>query len=704
MKLKGYQRYFLSVFLIVLSVSVILGAFNIYQVYKYTFVTESSIYESFAKEEVDEITHYLLNFEHEAKFLSKVPPIQGIIRARMGNGYDVKGHSTYDEWKDRLTSIFENLMNAKRIYMQLRYIDEKGNELVRVDYNNNKPFVIPDTKLQNKVHRYYFEEAIKLPMGKVYVSPIDLNKEHGQIEIPYKPTIRYATPILGPEGEQRGIVVMNVLAQNVLHSFFDTHEEKGWADFIIDKDGYYLHHGRNEKKEWGGPTDLNTGLSFKSDAPSCFEKVLSEDSGRFFCAEDKEYTFFERIQPFADSDLFWISIIRIPRNQLMSSVYLAILTALATLVFIVTLLLFISRYIAKQLKQYEKMKEDAERQKFNSVMQKMGDGVIVCSEDWKISAINPSAEQHLNVRSSDDINLLDCILNNFTLSTSKRELTDLSKNHKVFTMVREETEQFKPLYLEASMDIIKEPDENTSIILTLRDATELRRESLMKQDFLGLISHKLRTPVTVISNYTDMLKDEVMGELNDKQKKAIESILEKSKNLSGLIETLITFTTMTSDVLDLSKESIELKSYLPTLIDPLVSSFKDKKVDLNIDCPDTEVKLNINKGHFDYIIKQLVENAIKFNDKDQIKINVAVEKTENEIKIIAADNGRGIPSEEMEKVFHKFYQIDKYFTGNVEGAGLGLPLVKRLVEAFGGDISIKSEIGKGSKFIIILPV
>ena len=99
-------------------------------------------------------------------------------------------------------------------------------------------------------------------------------------------------------------------------------------------------------------------------------------------------------------------------------------------------------------------------------------------------------------------------------------------------------------------------------------------------------------------------------------------------------------------------------------------------------------------------MRNLVENAIKLNDKEVTKISISVKKSVQELKISIFDNGPGIPAEDQVKIFDKFYQIEKFFTGNVEGAGLGLALVKRLVSAYGGQIDLRSEIGKGAAFSI----
>ena len=356
-------------------------------------------------------------------------------------------------------------------------------------------------------------------------------------------------------------------------------------------------------------------------------------------------------------------------------------------------------------KELQRVREEAERQKFDRVIQKMGDGVVVCTADWKIAAINLSAQKYLNITEPENINLVDFIFINHSVSIPKEEMMDVSRSHKTFDVIREETEQFKALYLEASLDLLKDTQEKVSnIIMTIRDVTDTRTEELMKQDFLSLMSHKLRTPLNVIAQSASIIqKENICGPLNDKQKKYIESVLRQSRSLTHLIDELLKFTELNTMKLDLQKEEIVLCDYLPPLVRPMIEGIKDKKIELKIDCLDQCYMIRINKSHLDMIMRNLVENAIKFNDKEVIKIAISVKKSAQELEISIYDNGRGIPAEDQGKVFEKFYQIEKFFTGNVEGAGLGLALVKRLVSAYHGQIDLKSEIGKGATFTVTLP-
>ncbi|MDY7006035.1 MAG: methyl-accepting chemotaxis protein [Cyanobacteriota bacterium] len=203
----------------------------------------------------ENIINNLENIGYDVLFLSKVPPIQGIVRARNNNSIDPQDNSTYDVWRERLSIIFIEFMQTKPYYMQLRYLDESGNEMVRVNSDGLIVKNIPEEQLQNKAKREYFTETMTLNLGEIYVSPINLNREQGKIEIPYKPTIRYATPIFSVDGKRQGIIIANLLVDRMFQKLKQENQNPIGAAFIINQDGYYLY-APNEQKEWG--FELNT--------------------------------------------------------------------------------------------------------------------------------------------------------------------------------------------------------------------------------------------------------------------------------------------------------------------------------------------------------------------------------------------------------------------------------------------------------------
>ncbi len=225
----------------------------------------------------EKILQNLKGLSDDVLFFSKTPPVQGLIRAREGKGVDRESNSTYQNWIDRMQITFLSMMEVKPYYMQLRYIDEKGNELVRVDSDRKNIKIIPNSQLQNKADRDYFQATMKLKPGEVYVSSLNLNQERGKIEIPYKPTIRYATPIFNVKGKRQGIVIANALGNTLIDMVKSVNSEGAGQAFMLNQDGYYLYHP-NHKKEWG--FELKTNQNIKNDySADIVTKLLSGNKG-----------------------------------------------------------------------------------------------------------------------------------------------------------------------------------------------------------------------------------------------------------------------------------------------------------------------------------------------------------------------------------------------------------------------------------------
>ncbi|MEG4515943.1 MULTISPECIES: methyl-accepting chemotaxis protein [unclassified Microcoleus] len=223
------------------------------------------------------------NLRADILFLRKTPPVQGMIRAREGNGVDKQTNSTYKDWVYRMQLTFLAMMEAKPYYMQLRYIDNSGKEIVRVDSDGRNIQVIPESQLQNKADRDYFMATMKLKLGEVYVSSLELNQERGKIEVPYKPTIRYATPIFNSKGERQGILISNALGSTLIDRVKNFNHELSEQSFILNQDGYYLAHP-NPKKAWG--FELQTKENVQNDySADIVAKILSGGQGNI---DDRE--------------------------------------------------------------------------------------------------------------------------------------------------------------------------------------------------------------------------------------------------------------------------------------------------------------------------------------------------------------------------------------------------------------------------------
>ena len=176
-----------------------------------------------------------------------------------------------------LQTDFAEFISTHPNVFQARYLDSNGREIVRVEASDGTARIVPENRLQNKADRYYFQATMALNEGEVYVSPVDLNREFGQIQEPRTPTIRYATPLLAADGRKAGIIILNLYAEPFLN-FARAGELEDAALLLTDENGYYLSHP-DPAAEWGGPADLDTGLSAAQDYAAIWPEISQSESG-----------------------------------------------------------------------------------------------------------------------------------------------------------------------------------------------------------------------------------------------------------------------------------------------------------------------------------------------------------------------------------------------------------------------------------------
>ncbi|MEL7659972.1 sensor domain-containing diguanylate cyclase [Acetobacterium wieringae] len=169
--------------------------------------------------------------------------------------------------------------NRKMIYDQIRFIDVDGNEVIRVNYDENGATLTDSDDLQNKADRYYFTAGINLAQNQIYVSPLDLNKENDQIEQPIKPMIRLATPYYGARGQLLGLVVLNYTANDLLAQVEKIATASQGQVFMLNTDGYWLYNSADPNRAWGFMYDNRLNDSFKTDFPEVWSTIQSQKNG-----------------------------------------------------------------------------------------------------------------------------------------------------------------------------------------------------------------------------------------------------------------------------------------------------------------------------------------------------------------------------------------------------------------------------------------
>lgn len=195
-----------------------------------------------------------------------------------------------EEYEGDLSNEILNLLDYHELYDQGRVIDNNGMELIRVNYNKGQPCLVPKENLQNKKSRYYFRDAIVLNKGEVFVSPMDLNVEGGQIEDPIKPMIRIATPVFDSENEKRGIIIFNYLAQNILNQLEDSANTMINSKLMLINSNGYCLKGLVPECEWGFMFEERSEITFKKLFPDPWNIIMSTQDSQFL-TEDGLFTF-----------------------------------------------------------------------------------------------------------------------------------------------------------------------------------------------------------------------------------------------------------------------------------------------------------------------------------------------------------------------------------------------------------------------------
>lgn len=332
----------------------------------------------------------------------------------------------------------------------------------------------------------------------------------------------------------------------------------------------------------------------------------------------------------------------------------------------------------------------------------MSDGILICDPDWNVIQHNYAAERLLMLPAQGS--LIDHLSLRFESRTSFQKLARSTDRHHAFKLTRRESDDLSPLHLGAIVTPITDEKQNIAMrMLCVRDVTAFETEERSKRDFLSLMSHKLFTPLTVLEGKLMLLKDGLLGEMNEKQRKDVDSMVVQSGKLKGLIGNLVNFVTLEDSKLDTSREKIDMAEFLGALAKENEEWFSDRRAKVTADIDPASGEISFNRNYLRLVIGQLIENGLKFNMSDPATVGVKCSRDGANTVITVTDNGIGIPPEFAEKIFEKFFQIEKYYTGNVEGVGLGLAYVKRIVDSFGGTIGVRSTPGHGSAFTVRLP-
>ena len=225
----------------------------------------------------------------------------------------------------------------------------------------------------------------------------------------------------------------------------------------------------------------------------------------------------------------------------------------------------------------------------------------------------------------------------------------------------------------------------------------------MKSEFISLASHQLRTPLSSIKTYSHMLLDGYMGTIDEQKRPALEVIVTASNRMNELIATLLDITRLESGAIIIERKMVDIVQIINEVLDEMQIPAKYRSIAIKLVLKGKgSVKLRSDGSIIKEVIINLVSNAIKYT-KEKGNVTITVTPAKDKITIAVKDNGFGIPAQAKKQIFSKFFRASNVIQLDTNGIGLGLYLVKGLIDELGGDISFTSQENRGTTFKVSLP-
>lgn len=334
--------------------------------------------------------------------------------------------------------------------------------------------------------------------------------------------------------------------------------------------------------------------------------------------------------------------------------------------------------------------------KLQAILKSISSGIIAIDNQRNILLMNESAKLIFDYMYDDfEKRPIEEIIKN-KLILQKIDYLMLSKDKK--NILVEENNK----YFNIKVDTIKMAKKNNIIIgslINIEDITEKKNLEKMRSDFVANVTHELKTPLTSISGFVETLREN--EDIDILTRNRFLGIIDSETNrLKRLIDDILMLSFIESDDKVKTKEIVNLNGIIQEVLCLVSDKIKDKNINIKKDYE--ELSININRDYLKQIILNLIDNAIKYNIEGG-NIYISIVDHKNYLDLVIEDSGIGIAKEDLNRVFERFYRVDKARSKKIGGTGLGLAIVKHIVLSIGGNINVDSKVGKGTQFNIRLP-
>jgi len=331
-----------------------------------------------------------------------------------------------------------------------------------------------------------------------------------------------------------------------------------------------------------------------------------------------------------------------------------------------------------------------ELQKFDTILEHIEDGVIILDNKFKILLINAAARRTFGLWQDDNVN--------------GKTVTDVVPHPDLKALLSDSGDNPTPHHEIAFDDGRVLSAQYTSIpsigiAVTMQDITYLKQVDRLKNEFVNTVSHDLRSPLTAILGYVDLL--DRVGPVNDQQREFIHRVQISVESITSLVNDLLELGRIEAGF-DSQNEIVPLEGILRYSLETVGGQISEKRLNIHLDLPLDIPPIRGNPIRLRQMLDNLVGNAIKYTPEGG-EINIEMEMQEDQEILRISDNGPGVPPADQPHIFEKFYRASNVPKG-VGGSGLGLAIVKSIVDSHQGRIWVESLLGQGSTFTVVLPL
>ena len=346
--------------------------------------------------------------------------------------------------------------------------------------------------------------------------------------------------------------------------------------------------------------------------------------------------------------------------------------------------------------QESQQSTESERRKLASVLANMTDGVLSTDRRGRIILINEPALQLLNVSRETVINRPVTTVLGLDESYTFEDLIDMRD-----AITLDISSQDQATLLRTTFSVIqKETGFVNGLIAVLHDNTEQEKIDMERREFVANVSHELRTPLTTMRSYLEALADGAWQD-PDLAPNFLNVTQTETERMIRLVNDLLKLSKMDSSEADLSREMVEFGVFFNRIIDRFEMS-KSQNVSFERKVPKSQYFVEIDTDKLTQVIDNIISNALKYSPEGG-KVRFSVREKEGELLVSISDEGMGIPKENVERIFDRFYRVDRARSRAMGGTGLGLAISKEMINAHGGRIWAQSRYGKGTSIYFTLP-